>query len=327
MRCVYNIAWHRYFHKTNAIGGCNAYGLPFECCVANGNQGWPRFTSHLYGFPEPNGDGTQDLAVLLYAPNSLDTTLRHRGGGGKSCRVQVTLDTEYPFGDTLNFSVVAGAQFKLRLRIPQWAARPTIAVGSGPPAPVTVAPDGFHTVSVPQGESTFTLTLPMDVRIQDEQAGGVSVHAGALLFALDLNPAEHTTGPGGCYYPPEGCEIAALKPSVNWRQGLLLDKSAGPSGGLTVERIQKGGAAGITPPFNRASVALRIVAKATSIANTSWPTVNCTSMESGCHDCVGPIPSEAVVRENMLRERESEVLLLPFGATDIRMGVLPATWI
>ena len=35
----------QYFHKTNAIGGCNAYGLPFECCVANGNQGWPRFTS------------------------------------------------------------------------------------------------------------------------------------------------------------------------------------------------------------------------------------------------------------------------------------------
>ena len=155
----------------------------------------------------------------------------------------------------------------------------------------------------------------------------VSVHAGALLFALDLNPAEHTTGPGGCYYPPEGCEIAALKPSVNWRQGLLLDKSAGPSGGLTVERIQKGGAAGIAPPFNRASVALRIVAKATSIANTSWPTVNCTSMESGCHDCVGPIPSEAVVRESMLREGESEMVLLPFGATDIRMGVLPATWI
>jgi hypothetical protein len=29
----------QYFHKTNAIGGCNAYGLPFECCVANGNQG------------------------------------------------------------------------------------------------------------------------------------------------------------------------------------------------------------------------------------------------------------------------------------------------
>lgn len=23
----------QYFHKTNAIGGCNVYGLPFECCV------------------------------------------------------------------------------------------------------------------------------------------------------------------------------------------------------------------------------------------------------------------------------------------------------
>jgi DUF1680 family protein len=88
----------QYFHKTNAIGGCNAYGLPFECCVANGNQGWPRFIQHMYAFSEQNPSGIQDLVALLYAPNSLDTILRSEGG---ATRVQVTLDTEYPFGETL----------------------------------------------------------------------------------------------------------------------------------------------------------------------------------------------------------------------------------
>jgi hypothetical protein len=61
-----------------------------------------------------------------------------------------------------------------------------------------------HSVSLPAGQSTLTLTLPMEVRIEEEQAGGVSVHAGALLFALDLAPAEHNTGPGGCYVSDRG---------------------------------------------------------------------------------------------------------------------------
>ena len=61
--------------------------------------------------------------------------------------------------------------------------------------------------------------------------------------------------------------------------------------------------------------------KAVAIANTSWPTVNCTSMESGCHDCVGPVPSVPVPAAP-----PATVTLLPFGATDIRLGVMPAIW-
>jgi hypothetical protein len=57
-------------------------------------------------------------------------------------------------------------------------------------------------------------------------------------------------------------------------------------------------------------------------------------MESGCRDCVGPVPSSEAVaaavqtaetRDSMVRV--GEATLLPFGATDIRMGVLPATWL
>ena len=165
----------QYFHKTNAIGGCNAYGLPFECCVANGNQGWPRFTSHLYALPKPNDDGSQDLAALLYAPSTLDTVLptapdssdsdstggreprsairmnaRRRAissaGSAGGNRVRIKLDTEYPFREDLKFAVQAEAAFKLRLRIPQWAVQPTLALGSAAPAVVAPGVDGFHIV-------------------------------------------------------------------------------------------------------------------------------------------------------------------------------------
>ena len=101
--------------------------------------------------------------------------------------------------------MIAEAAFRFRLRIPLWATNTaTISLNNATPTPATADVDGFHILSLPKGVSSVTLTLPMDVRIEEEQAGGVSVHAGALLFALDLNPVEHNTG--GCFYPPEGCE-------------------------------------------------------------------------------------------------------------------------
>eukprot|EP01052_Picozoa_sp_SAG31_P002118 SAG31_NODE_71_length_28115_cov_4.128105_18_plen_246_part_00 len=165
----------QYFHKTNAIGGCNTYGLPFECCVANGNQGWPRFTSHMYAVA-PNGG----LAALLYAPNEVDVVLDDTND------ISIKLETEYPFDERLNFTVVAVESFPFSLRIPGWAVGATLAVGSNEAKSV---PNGtFQVVTLPAGPTTLQLLLPMPVRIQEEQAGGISVHAGALLFALDLKP-------------------------------------------------------------------------------------------------------------------------------------------
>lgn len=266
----------------------------------------PRFTSHLYGLPAPSiGRPSYSLAALLYAPSTLDTVLpsataasndddsdsrdntrplsaillnqqRHQPGedsASRGNRVQVKLDTAYPFEDLLRFSVSAESAFRFQLRIPRWASTTaTIAMPGREETAALPMTDGFYPLDLPAGPSNFTLRFPMTVRVEAEQAGGVSIHAGALLFALDLDPSEHTTGPGGCYYPPDGCHIAPLQPRVDWRQGLLLDSSQGASGGLTLERTSA--PSNSSAPFNRASVGLRIVAKAVSIPNSSWPTVN-----------------------------------------------------
>eukprot|EP01052_Picozoa_sp_SAG31_P002116 SAG31_NODE_71_length_28115_cov_4.128105_16_plen_62_part_00 len=50
-------------------------------------------------------------------------------------------------------------------------------------------------------------------------------------------------------------------------------------------------------------------------------------MESGCHDCVGPIPTpEQAAAATTDEPAPSLVTLLPFGATDIRIGVMPVIW-
>ena len=46
-------------------------------------------------------------------------------------------------------------------------------------------------------------------------------------------------------------------------------------------------------------------------------------MENGCHDCVGPIPLNPTAAAGAA---PAKVRLLPFGATDIRLGVMPAIW-
>jgi len=287
----------------------NPYGLPFECCVSNGNQGWPKFTSHSYA---AYGDG--ELAVLLYAPSQLATTLKF--ANGKSNKVSISLDTSYPFAEELRFTINAEKAFVLWLRIPGWASRATVKMGSLNEA----APAGsFYKLSVPAGQNTaVSLTFPFDIKIKQEPAGGVSVHAGPLLFALDMAPDEVKSK--DCYFPPDGCNDPDIRPTVDWKSALMLDR--GPAtGGLKIDFPTEADLAASKQPFQRLSPLPRIHATGIKLSDQDWASVNCTSMESHCANCAGPVP------RNVSKSTSTEAItLIPFGATDIRMAVLPALW-
>ena len=332
-----------YFHETNTIGGCNQFGLPFECCVANGNQGWPKFTHHLYA---KSGDGA-GIAALLHAPSTLNTTL----AGGNSVSIQLV--TDYPFGERLQYTIRSTNPFSFSVRIPGWAGGATVAVDGGQRA--AAANGTFHVLSGcggggPERPTVVDVTLPMAVRVSaaaDGSSGGVVVHAGALLFALDMTPdAEPITQ--DCYFPPNGCYYGSLANRTDWRRALVLDKASPASGGLKVEGIRPL-VAGVGP-FARSTVPLRIQAKTVRVAPAAWPTVNCTSMEAGCK-CVGPVPSApfqedaaagagaggcandhtgALTGGSSFCVRagdDSVVTLLPFGSTDLRIAVMPAQYV
>lgn len=295
----------QYHHQTNAFRPCLGYGLPFECCVVNGNQGWPKLTSHLYAKSPDDG-----LVAALYAPSDVEAMV----GGGK---VRVQLDTTYPFGEVLDFSIDAERGFPLRLRIPGWAVDATISVNGG--AMQSVGNGTLHLVSIKAGKSSVRLVLPMAVRIEQsaEDVEGVVVKAGALLFALDLEPEEEKSDQ--CYFPPEGCHVDKVQGTLDWRRALLLDPTE-PAGGLKLVRRPASGA-----PFGRHGAGLVIQAKALPLPASVWPTVRCTGQEDGCHDCIGPTPTEQMVHDHAVLEPEI-VTLMPFGATDVRVTVLPATW-
>jgi hypothetical protein len=259
----------QYFHQTNTFNFCNEYALPFECCPSNGNQGWPRFTAHLYA---KHQDG---IAVVLYAPSALETTLQN---GHLVNRIRLALDTAYPFGEVLNFTCTADHAFPLWLRIPGWA-HGAVVQRSGEAARSARAGE-FHRVLMPAGTASVGLVLPMRVRLHFEQAGGVSVHAGPLLYALDLAPQEETSS-GACYFPPDGCPANLVSGVHGWRRALVLDRSEPETGGLRVDsRAPRFSEA--EPPFASVSVPVVIRAKGVVVPSSAWPTVNCTSQESGC---------------------------------------------
>lgn len=295
----------QYFHQTSSAGGCNDYGLPFECCVTNGNQGWPKLTAHLYARSPDDG-----LVAALYAPSVVTTT----AGGGK---VFIELDTSYPFGEELHFSIVAKKMFPFRLRIPGWAINATLSIDGE--APQHVSNGTLKLIHVEAGKTSLRLVLPMTIRVEraTADAEGVVVKAGALLFAMDLDPEVDKTSQ--CYYPPHGC-WSTVQGTRDWRRALLLDPSDPMAGGLQLqERCPLGGV-----PFSRNSVALQIQARAIRLPAATWPTVNCTGQEN-CQNCVGPVPAEEAVHKHAMGPPET-VTLLPFGATDVRIAVLPATW-
>ena len=132
----------------------NLYGLEpnFGCCTANMHQGWPKFAAHLW---MRAGDG---IAAVAYAPS----TARFETPGAQ---VRVTLDTDYPFRETLKLTVTTDkpAGFPAVLRIPAWAKGAAVRIVDGSEEPAK--PGSFHTIERKwEGATEITLRFPMSVK-------------------------------------------------------------------------------------------------------------------------------------------------------------------
>jgi DUF1680 family protein len=155
----------------------NLFGLEpnYGCCTANLSQGWPKFAAHLW---MQTGEG--DLAAVAYAPSEVSTTV-------DDVAVSVRLETDYPFDETLRFTVHAAApvHFGLHLRIPSWAGGATIHTPDG--IVEHPAAGGYYILDRQwQGTESFTLTLPMRPVLVDRPNGAVAIERGPLVYALPI---------------------------------------------------------------------------------------------------------------------------------------------
>ena len=135
------------------------------------HQGWPKFASHLWMKTPDDG-----LAAVAYAPCEVETEIKDQP-------ICIEVRTDYPFEDTIRFTVRTkeAVRFPLRLRIPAWAEYAEIRVGDA--APIRANGGMFHTIERDwEGNTPVTLQLPMRVRTQMRYNGAVSRERGPRVL-------------------------------------------------------------------------------------------------------------------------------------------------
>jgi Beta-L-arabinofuranosidase, GH127 len=179
----------------NVNGWGQTYGLEpnYPCCTVNHPQGYPKFLSAMFV-----GVGQNGLAHALLGPGKVETTLP------SGVRVKVSCLTNYPFSNAFTYSIDSSAPFDFNIRIPGWHI-------PGPSSGITISTfssDGgvktqslavlpnehtrLHTLTLPAGTSSISLTLSHDIKLEHRANASIAVRAGPLLYALQI-PSYNTS--------------------------------------------------------------------------------------------------------------------------------------
>ncbi|MBP5558763.1 MAG: glycoside hydrolase family 127 protein [Bacteroidales bacterium] len=153
----------------------------YPCCLSNMHQGWPKFTRNLW-YATPDGG----LAALVYAPS----TVRSRVAAG--VEAVITEETDYPFRETVNFSIdlvklkLCSASFPLRFRVPGWCKEPSVKLNG---KPLSVTPqDGIILIRRSwQTGDRVELAFPMPLQTEEWYDRSWSVVRGPLVYALRMD--------------------------------------------------------------------------------------------------------------------------------------------
>jgi hypothetical protein len=144
----------------------NLMVLPTSCCTVNHPQGWPKFISNAF-LTTPDQKSLIHLYLgpfttsVLLASSKADLLNKFQSLklSHPDNRVTASVDTLYPFGDTLTTTITAAQAFTYYVRIPSWVVGGTIAINGA--AAKTVTPtNGLQAVSVAAGTTKFVLNLP-----------------------------------------------------------------------------------------------------------------------------------------------------------------------
>ena len=265
----------------------NLFGLEpnYGCCTSNYHQGWPKFASHLWMKSPDEG-----LAAVAYAPCTVRTDVR-------GVPVVVTVDTEYPFRDSIAITVHADApvEFPLHLRIPSWASSAQVVVGEEPASNATAGT--FHTISRRwEGKTVVTLRLPMEVRAERRYHNAVSISRGPLVYALRIDEDWRQLRGD---LPHADWEVFPRSP---WNYALQIDTDD-LSRDMTFEEQPIG-----NMPFSPEGAPVHATVSGRQVPE--WTLIQ---------DAAGPIPQSPVHSDEPL----TDLTLIPYGCTNLRITEFP----
>jgi len=284
---------HQYLQQANQVqvdirkrpwynnrNDASIFGLEpnFGCCTANMHQGWPKMINALW-----YKEGEDALVSMVFAPGSVRT---HVGDQ----EVSVSLQTEYPFRDSLCYHFHNGLskEITLKVRVPSWCKEPQV---SCPGAKLGRDESGMLTVTKAFEENDkVQVRFPMEITFSHWYKDSVAVERGPLVYGLDIKERFEVIK-----------EVAGVKDycvfaDSDWNYALSLQD------GADAEEAELKNV-----PYNKKNPPVRIHMKAKKVP--SWRLENGNTTE---------IPD----KQEITGETE-DVSLIPFGCTNLRISQFP----
>jgi hypothetical protein len=270
----------------------NLYGLEpnYGCCTSNMHQGWPKFAAHLWMKTPDEG-----LAAMAYAPSRTS----FRSG---DTPVTVSLETDYPFRETLAITVQPGraVRFPLELRVPAWSEGATVSVNGDAPRPMQAG--GFHRLEREwRGGDTVRLHFPMHAVVTHRYNMAYAVERGPLVYSLSPEEEWTRVNADQPHREPPHADYE-IRPASHWNYALLLDPD-NPDDGLEFEERPVG-----EQPFSPTGAGMQ--ARVSGRLLPRW------ELRHGWAD-------EVRVAKQRSDEPLEELTLLPYGCTNIRVTEFP----
>jgi DUF1680 family protein len=279
----------------------NIFGLEpnYGCCTANLSQGWPKFAAHLWmqlvGGEGGNGGENRGIAAVAYAPSRVSTEI-------KGVPVSVTLETDYPFRDTLRFTIAADGpiDFPLLLRVPSWAAGASVQTAGEQTEPAV--PGMFHRLEREwSGATPVVLRLPMSPLISRRFRHAIAIERGPLVYALKIGEDWHRIHQDqpGRELPHADWEVY---PTTPWNYGLAVDEVT-LADNVTFAEVQVGDL-----PFSPQGAPVSATVKGRRVPG--WQAENGSTAD---------VPPSPVTSSEPLEE----LTLIPYGCTNLRITEFP----
>ncbi len=246
----------------------------FGCCTANFNQGWPKFA--LSAFMH-NGES---VVNVMPVPSQLKTD-----------DVIVSLETNYPFENTLKYTVEAEKDFKFEIRLPKDAENIVVNGQSESEKPLT-----FNIIKGEKRE--ILVSFDFTPRFEKYPYDLNYVQYGSLVFALPIEAEKIMYE-----YEKDGVERKfpycdyELVPKSDWNYG-FADMS------LKAETKTVGDV-----PFSESDPPITIKAKMQKI---DW------GLEDGYETVCAKTPQSLTPISDA-----EEMELIPYGCSKLRMTLLP----